>query len=136
MKLPIEDYPDLLQEYGRAFAWINVVEFTLDNFLLWKIRPKETDSKITRRMLDKMTLGKKISFVSEKGYLKEEIIKDLWELNRFRISLAHGISSASTISLFHENNKGEKYIEEYKFSKLLPETIKLAKNLEITIEYG
>jgi len=61
--------------------------------------------------------------------------------------LAHGISGVEVfinnpqlrtanviISLFHEN-KEKKYIEEYKLSELLPKVIKLAKNLENTIEY-
>lgn len=29
-KLPIEDYPDLLKAYGRAMAWINMVDFQLN----------------------------------------------------------------------------------------------------------
>lgn len=89
-KLPIEDYPELLLEYGRAFAWLNLSESYLNLILLVKGGLSHADNKTVTTILDEMMLGRKISLASE--FLPKEIVKSLWKLNDNRVLLAHGIT--------------------------------------------
>lgn len=131
-KLPIEDYPDLLLEYGRAFAWLNLSESYLNLILLVKGGLTHANAKTVNQILDEMMLGKKISLASE--FLPQDIVKRLWKLNNHRVLLAHGITGEEApadnptlrtgeISIQHKQKKQE-------FTKpFLNETIDLAREL-------
>ncbi len=105
--LPIEAHLDILQEYGRALAWINMVEFELN--LLIKIKSKliHANSEIVDDILDDMMIGKKIR-IAEK-FINKKIINGLWELNNRRLLLAHGLSGENfdtgEISIKHKKNE-------------------------------
>jgi hypothetical protein len=104
-----DDNPDLLLEYGRAFAWLNSVESIL-NFVIWSYLTHAVTIKITggihdesgivNQMMDDMMLGKKIKLLEK--VLNKELIKDLWELNESRILLAHGVFER--LSVIDEND--------------------------------
>lgn len=89
-KLPIEDYPELLLEYGRAFAWLNTTEEYLNSILLVKAGLTKANRKTVNQILDEMMIGKKISLAAD--FLPKDVIKSLWKLNDKRVLLAHGIT--------------------------------------------
>lgn len=131
-KLPIEDCPELLLEYGRAFAWLNLAESYLNLILLVKAGLAKANGKTVNHILDEMMIGKKISLAA--GFLPKDIVKSLWKLNNNRLLLAHGITGEEVpddnptlrtgkFSIHHKQKRHD-------FSKeFLTETINLAKEL-------
>ncbi len=97
MNLAIEQNEDLLKEYGRAFAYTNVVEVMLNIFLLVKGKLGNSEDGIGNKILQEM-MGKKIELV--KNLLPSEILKDLSKLNAKRITLAHGVSASSGVDTY------------------------------------
>ncbi len=77
-------------EYGRAFAWLNLAESYLNLILLVKAGLTHANAKTVNQILDEMMIGKKISLASD--FLPQDIVKRLWELNNYRLFLAHGIT--------------------------------------------
>lgn len=90
MVLPIEKDEKLLTEYGRVFAYINIVEGNLDIFISCQ-SGLMTDGKIIYKILDELMIGKKINIA--KKFLSKDLIKKLWRLNDNRILLAYGVVS-------------------------------------------
>jgi len=90
MVLLVEKDEKLLTEYGRVFAYINIVEGNLDIFISCQ-SGLTTDSKIIYKILDELMMGKKINIAKE--FLSKDLIKKLWRLNDNRILLAHGVVS-------------------------------------------
>jgi len=131
-RLPIEDYPELLLEYGRAFAWLNITEDHLNSILIVKAGLGRANGKTVTQILDDMMVGKKISLASD--YLPKNTVKRLWQLNDRRLLLAHGTTGEEVpadnpslktgkLSIQHKQQKCD-------FSKpFLNETITLAKEI-------
>jgi len=90
MTLPIEKNEKLLTEYGRVFAYINIVKGNLDIFIRCQSGLMAGD-KIIYKILDELMMGKKINIAKE--FLSKDLIKKLWRLNDSRILLAHGVVS-------------------------------------------
>lgn len=117
--LPIERKPIILQEYGRAFACINLVETGVNSILQSLAGFKNPDPE-----LDEMTLGKKIRLA--KDLLPKDLVSDLWKLNDNRLLLAHGITMVGdndSIAISHKQTVKE--LSE----GFLNETTNLAKAL-------
>lgn len=99
--LNIEKYPKMLQEYGRAIAWINVVEEYLKYVILTIVTfPGSYTQEILSEILDDMMLGKKITLIEKikkEKLFPTKIIKDLRKLNDRRIVLVHGDISSLKI---------------------------------------
>ena len=128
MTLPIEKDEKLLTEYGRVFAYINIVEGNLDLFIIYK-SGLMTGDKIIYKILDELMMGKKISIAKE--FLLKDLTKKLWRLNDNRILLAHGVVSEEAsgnpiigTGKLSINHKQKKYSFDIKF---LEETFKIAK---------
>lgn len=128
MKLPIEKNEKLLTEYGRVFAYINIVEGNLDIFIECQ-SGLMTDYKIIYKILDELMMGKKINIAQE--FLSKDLIKKLWRLNDNRILLAHGVvseesydNSVNGMGKLLINHKHKKAPFDMKF---LEETFELAK---------
>lgn len=131
-RLPIEDYPELLLEYGRAFAWINITEDHLNSILIVKAGLGKANGKTVTQILDDMMIGKKIRLASD--YLPKDIEKRLWQLNDCRLLLAHGTTGEEApadnpllktgkLTIQHKHKKCD-------FSKtFLNETITLSKQI-------
>lgn len=132
--LPIESYPELLQEYGRAFALSNHVESTLDEVLLIKGGLASKNPAIGRAILDETLLGKKIKLAE--NILPSNLSSDLWKLNSQRILMAHGVASidyaaqnptSGTTVIVHKQ-------EAHSFTvNSLKETSELARELRIKL---
>ena len=56
MVLPVEKDEKLLTEYGRVFAYINIVEGNLDIFISCQ-SGLMTDGKIIYKILDELMMG-------------------------------------------------------------------------------
>ena len=129
MILPIEENDKLLIEYGRIFAYINIIEGNLDLFIICKSGLITTNNKMIDKILDELMMGKKINIVKES--LSKGLIKKLWKLNENRILLAHGVVSkeSSDDSVIAT----EKLIINHKHNKIpfdiqfLEKTFELAK---------
>ena len=128
MVLPIENDEKLLTEYGRVFAYINIVEGNLDLFIGCQFGVM-TSHKIIYNILDELMMGKKINIAKE--FLSKDLIKKLWRLNDARILLAHGvvIEEASGNPIVGTgklliNHKHKEYPFDMQF---LGETFELAK---------
>lgn len=130
--LPIESYPELLTEYGRAFAWFNLAEYSLNIVMLVKGGLIKANVKMTNQLLDEMMFGKKIQLA--KNFLDEAIIKKLWQLNDKRLILAHGVSGEKA-PINNPTLKtgniviGHKQKEHVLDKKFLADAIKLAKEI-------
>lgn len=135
--LPIEAFPDLLFEYGRALAWINMAEFELNLLIKVKTKLIRADHEIVDNLLDDMMIGKKISLAQQ--FLSKKLISDLWELNNRRLLLAHGLSgqnmNTGELSIKHkkvEQQITKPYLEETtKKAQLVSE--ELEKELRIQV---
>jgi hypothetical protein len=130
--LPIEAHPDLLREYGRALAWISMVEFDLNWLIKIKGKLIEADFKMVDDDLDNMIIGKKIKIAEQ--FIDKKIISDLWQLNDRRLILVHGISGANT-------ETGEMSIEHKKkeqplTNKFLEDTTEKAKMISEELSKG
>jgi hypothetical protein len=127
MALPIEEHPDLLQEYGRAFAYLNLLENTLKNFLIIK-RGLNNGNDILRanKQFDSKMMGEKIELA--KSFLNDQIIAELENLNNKRKLLAHGITGGGEeIIIFHKK-------EAKPFNKeLLEDIVSSARQLHIKL---
>lgn len=86
-RLPIEDDPELLAEYGRAFAWINLIEELLEQVILFKGKLNLIDRELASKLMKGKMLGQKIEL--SKSLLKPELITDLVLLSKKRNLLAH-----------------------------------------------
>ena len=131
-KLPIEYYPELLLEYGRAFAWLNIAEAYLNLILLVKAGLAKANGKTVNQILDEMMIGKKISLAAD--FLPKGIIKSLWKLNNNRLLLAHGITGEEAPADNPTLKTGKMFLchkqKRYNFTKeFLTETANLAKEL-------
>ncbi|PIZ93866.1 MAG: hypothetical protein COX82_01830 [Candidatus Magasanikbacteria bacterium CG_4_10_14_0_2_um_filter_41_10] len=91
-KLPIEEYPELLTEYGRAFAWLNSMEDYLNIILLIKGRFQHIDVSLKNTILDEMMMGKKITLCEPYLSNTGKLVSKLRQLNDDRVLLAHGIT--------------------------------------------
>lgn len=94
--LPIEEHRDILENYGLAFAWINLIEYLLG--VLLSMQGNHTKVKDSQccgpQEIDKLALGQKIYKIvklekSGTKLFEAEIIKSLWKLNENRKILAH-----------------------------------------------
>ncbi|MFA6528152.1 MAG: hypothetical protein WCT46_01270 [Candidatus Gracilibacteria bacterium] len=135
-KLPIENHPELLQEYGRAIAWFNMAESYLNMVLLVKGGLIKSNVKLVNQILDGMMVGKKISLAGT--FLRDELIKKLWKLNSNRVLLAHGVTGEKVPSDNPKFKTGQFSIQhnqkDYPFTKeILAETINLAKELSVEL---
>lgn len=88
-KLPIESKPELLQEFGRAFAYLINVEGAIGTAIRTKGELKNKPRERRLELSDQMTLGMKIKSVEK--MFSEKLINELKELNEKRILLAHGV---------------------------------------------
>ena len=86
--IPLEDNQELLIEYGRAFGWINMVEFMVENLIRFKGKLPQTSLGTNKDDLADKVLGKKIPLLEN---IDSEIIDRLRKLNKKRIVLAHGV---------------------------------------------
>src|SRR3989338_11485261 len=93
---PIEENPELAQQYGIASVWINLVEYALKWALLTKKKFTTNVPNIVMDLFDNQTLGQ-IILVSE-GILEERTIGKLRDLNNKRRILAHGVVSQKYLS--------------------------------------
>lgn len=91
-KLPIEDYPKLLIEYGRAFACLNSMEMYLNLILLVKGKFQNVDVMLLNKILDEMIIGKKITLCEPYLSNTGKLVSKLRQLNDDRVLLAHGIT--------------------------------------------
>lgn len=87
--LPIEHNKDLLLQYGRAFAWINLVDNALTGLIVYKLIKEEEVWEFSKKVSKKM-MGKKIELL--KPVVEEALYSKLSELNERRIKLAHGVT--------------------------------------------
>jgi len=86
--LPIEEHPEILQEYGRALAYINLVEALLENIIRFSLDTKQPE--FLDKIFSEMMLGKKIN--TAESIIGKDVTKDLWKLNKARITLVHGVT--------------------------------------------
>ena len=103
--LPIERKPEILQEYGRAFACINLVESGINTVLSHKGKFSQADPELTLILFDQMMLGQKIGLAQK--FLSKKLVSDLWKLNEKRVLLAHGITMVGdndSIAIAHKQN--------------------------------
>ena len=130
--LPIEAHQDLLQEYGRALAWINMVEFDLNWLIKIKGKLIEADFKIVDDILNDMMIGKKIRIAEQ--FIDKKIIADLGQLNERRLILVHGISGANkeTGEMSIEHKKKEQPLTK----KFLEDTTVKAKLISEELSKG
>jgi hypothetical protein len=130
--LPIENYPDLLIEYGRASAWCNSVEDYLSLVILGKGGLNKANYKMTSQILEEMMFGKKIRLTQ--NILNNALIKKLWKLNDKRLILDHGITGekvpidnpALRTGKMVINHKSKEHIFDKKF---LADIVRLAKEI-------
>lgn len=131
---PIEKFPGLLQEYGRAIVWFNLVELGLDSLL----RGRGGLGRLSKLILNDMMVGKKISLIENAELLDKKIISDLRKLSDRRTELAHGTTGERVLmtdpktstEVFSISHKGKEIplTKEY-----LEETTNLARELAETL---
>ncbi len=107
--IPIEDDRELLAEYGRAFAWFNLVEYMLGNVITFRGRLNLADPKLVKNLTAKTTLGGKISLASKSDLILPTTKKLLEELVTLRNELAHGVVSEQ-VFLENPQQKTGKYV--------------------------
>lgn len=104
-KSPIENNPELLLEYGRAFYCINWVEFLLEKLILSRGKLNLIDSEIRKKLIDRKTLGQKIELSS--SLLEVGLVEELKFLNEKRNLIAHGTVSKVLASFNTKINQVE-----------------------------
>ena len=135
-KVPGEEDPDFLREYGRAFVLINAAEFLLG--IILKCQGINTVTKnlnccrVPQEIdVDALGLGQKISEIeklnkSEITLLGNEIIRKLWELNENRKKLAHNPVAQNvgtgSMNIIHKNDLHD-------LNELLEDTIEESRKL-------
>jgi hypothetical protein len=124
-KLPIENDTSLLTEYGRAFAWINLVEGLLEHVIYLKAGLNRADTKVINKLMNSKTLGMKIELASD--LIDSNKIRKLRELNKFRIELSHSIT-AEQRSLGNATESTGTYILIHK-KETIPLTIDYIRNI-------
>lgn len=85
--LPIEKDRDLLAEYGRAFAWLNLVESYLDRLLIVQGKTSATHPSVMKKLMENKTFGAKVGLSQD--LIDDQLYKDLNTLNTKRNILAH-----------------------------------------------
>lgn len=90
-KLVIENNKELMTEYGRAFAWINFVEFYLEHAISTIGKLNLIDKNLKERLLSGKTLGQKIEIA--KSILDPKLIEKLSSFNKKRNLLVHSVVS-------------------------------------------
>jgi hypothetical protein len=131
--LRIEDYPEILQEYGRALACINSVEWHLNLLIIEKGRSLSGHTGFINALLEETFLGKKIELAKKCRLISQKLSSKIHRLNDDRLMLAHGVIGeindpdhlTSRSGKFDITHKGQK-----PFSKSLLEDItKRAKEI-------
>ena len=119
--LPIENDPELLTEYGRAFAFINFVEFLLGEMILMRQKLYLGDKKERDKIKDK-TLGQQIKLA--KGIIDSNILDEISKLNEKRKIMAHGVTVGGVGDFLIVHNKGNHPLNK----KSIGEVITLARS--------
>lgn len=83
MKLPIEDKPEELLEYGRAHAYLNQVDYLLGTLIDYNKRRQ----KGFQHTCKGQTLGQKIK--TNNQWIPKALLADLEDLNEKRRELSH-----------------------------------------------
>ena len=109
--LPIENHPELLQEYGRALACIGAVDLMLIGYITTK-----DASKTFRQLEEDFTLGQKVGLARDKKWLGPVLITKLLDLNEDRKTLAHGVTG-EIVENNNANNKSGKFVISHKGQK-------------------
>ena len=135
-KLPIENDSELLLEYGRVFAWINLIEFLLEELIIFKGKLNLIDGGLRKKLLERKMFGQKIELADR--LLEPEIIKKLKTLNKKRILLAHNITAQEVKISNGEQREGEYVIgqgnkKEILTKEFLLEITTLAQSLSIKL---
>lgn len=91
LKIPIEENPELLTEYGRAFAWINMIEMLVEHLITYGGKPRLPKIAADNQLMWGKTLGQKIDLIET--IIPSDLIAKLKALNEKRIILAHGKTS-------------------------------------------
>jgi len=131
-KLPIEDYPDLLKAYGCAMAWINMVDFQLNLAIRVKGKFLTADYSVVKKIFDDMLFGRKIALTE--NLFDSTLRKNLDNLNKRRLFLAHGISGEEVPASNPQNRTGKivishKHKEEVLNIDYLEATVTLARQI-------
>lgn len=74
------DDKELLVEYGRAFYWINIIEFALGNELQDRSGLDKVSFDVREKLMEHKTLGMKIRLIE--GLISKDLFSRLKELNR------------------------------------------------------
>lgn len=132
--IPIESDPELLAEYGRAFAWFNLIEYVLGNVITFRGKLNLADPKLAKNLIDKTTLGGKITLASKSDLILPSTKKLLEKLVRMRNELAHGVVS-ERLSMENPQKRTGQYIvsgsngDKPLTKEVLKESIELSQNL-------
>ena len=135
-KLPIENNEGLLLEYGRAFAWINLIEYVLGELIYFKGNLNLANPKLAKKLLEKKTFGAKIEL--SRIFLDVSIVRQLETLNKKRVTLAHSAVSEKRNS-DNVAKKTGRYIIQYNNKEIsltknfLKEIVELAQNLSLKL---
>lgn len=113
--LPIEDHPDLLQEYGRALACINIVEKMVNGLI------KEKDTTRDYVELEGKNFAPKIRDIKNNNWLEDNLVQRLFDLNDARVTLAHGISGEK-VDPSNPDIRSGKFVISHKGEKLFNKT--------------
>ena len=111
MALPIEEHLEIMTEYGRAFAYLNLLDSTLNLVLSTKGELRNAHMLMVNEILDEMMMGKKIKLAER--FLSKNLIDNLWKLNDQRVLLAHGITGGGNeLTIFHKR-KAEPFTKAF-----------------------
>lgn len=131
-RLPIESYPELMQEYGRAMAWINMIDYLLNLVIRVRGNLLNSDYELVGKILDDMIFGRKIAITE--NIIDSKIRKKLNTLNEKRLFLAHGITGEEVPADNPSQKTGKLIINHKKKQVLLDkdfldDTTKIAQEL-------
>ncbi len=130
--LPIESNPELLVEYGRAFARINTLEYLLEELIIVKGGLGSVKKDLREKLVNKKMLGQKIELAAT--LLEPTLISKLRSLNDKRILLAHN-ATAQEINNSGDEQKPGNYVigigekQEILTNKFLSDISNLAQEL-------
>lgn len=126
--IPIEDNRELLAEYGRAFAWFNLVEAFLGEVIAFQGKLGAANPKLIEKLMRGKTLGAKIDLASV--LVSPETKEMLDRLVQLRNELAHGVVSEE-VPMNNPTQRTGKYVVSHKSgtSPLTLETLRDAVSL-------
>lgn len=135
-QISIEDNPELLTEYGRAFMLINIVDLLLEEVIIFRGRVNLVETEVRKKLMKGKMLGQKIELSS--SLLEPDVLIKLKLLKDKRNLLAHSFVGEE-VNLADTKEKTEKYVigvgEEKQSLTLdfMSEIIRLAQSLCIEL---